>query len=515
MQWFLHAPKQPLTTSLLIVPVFQSDRAPKLPKECATVAPVLEMLWRRKELSGKQGEMMLLPTSLEHIHRLLLVGLGALKTLTDRDLQNALGAAFKTAGSKPINDCAVVVPSVRTNPGALASMLGIAAHRALYHFKKYKTEKKDATQSKQKKEPDHVITSITLVGVEARKQKIFQRELETVEILAPFLSAQRDWGNMPANECTPEFLASRAMDRAKSIKNLSVTVFDKEQIKKHGMGGLYGVSRGATEHPRFIILEYWGRAKQYKPFVFVGKGITFDSGGISIKPSEKMHEMKFDMLGAAAVINAMSAIASLKLPVNVVGLTPCTENVPSGEAYKPGDILRAMNGSTMEILNTDAEGRVILSDALSFAHSYAPSAVVDLATLTGAALVVLGHEGTPMVSNNDAVAAMVEKAGQRTNDRLWRLPLWQEFKEAVKSEIADVRNSTDGFGGGTITGAAFLEHFVRPLPWAHLDIAGTAWYTSPKPWMITGATDMGVQLLVEVAKQWKAVKKQETVNKKQ
>ncbi len=507
MKWLVHDPKKALKTALLIVPVFESIAVPKLPKELSSIAPTLELLWKRKELSGKKGELVSIPLHDVSIERVMVVGLGPTKELSDRNLQNALGAAFKNVGSKPIDECALFVPAIpRRTPRVLASLLGIATHRALYHFKQYKGTRVEQKQTAKKPEdPKHEIQSIALVGIATREIKSWISTLGEIETLAPFLKAQRDWGNMPANECTPEFLATKSLERAKTIKGLVVTVLDKQQIKDHKMGGIYAVSRGAFEHPRFIIAEYWGNNKKTKPFVFVGKGITFDSGGISLKPGDKMHEMKFDMLGAASVINAVSAIAALKLPVNVVALAPCTENIPGAEAYKPGDVIKTMDGSTIEVLNTDAEGRVILSDALSYAHRYQPSAVIDLATLTGAAVVVLGHEGTPMVGNNEGVMEMLQKASLLTQDRLWPLPLWEEYKEAVKSDVADLRNITDGFGAGTITAAAFLEHFARPLPWAHLDIAGTGWNTGPKPWMIAGATDIGVQLLVEVAKQWKPI----------
>ncbi len=509
MKWLFHDTRTPLKTSLLILPVLEGATTPKLPKELSSITPILELLWKRNEVTGKKGELVNMPLSHESIQRLMVVGLGSSKDLSDRTLQQSVGIAFKLAGAKAIDDCALVVPTaLRRTPRVLATLLSVAAHRALYHFKQYKgLREQEKRSTKKSQEPTHEIQTVTLVGVESRDQKSWTTTLNEIEILAPFLKAQRDWGNMPANVCTPEFIAARTLERSKTIKGLSVTVLNKEEIKEQKMGGIYAVSRGAFEHPRFIIAEYWGNNKKAKPFVFVGKGITFDSGGISLKPGDKMHEMKFDMLGAAAVINAVSAIAALKLPVNVVALAPCTENIPGAEAYKPGDIIKTMDGSTIEVLNTDAEGRVILSDALSYAHRYQPSAVIDLATLTGAAIVILGHEGTPMVGNDQRVMDILQKASLMTQDRLWPLPLWEEYKEAVKSDVADLRNITDGFGAGTITGGAFLEHFVRPLPWAHLDIAGTGWNTGAKPWMIAGATDVGVQLLVEVAKQWKAVKK--------
>jgi len=507
MKWTLLPNNAAVSTEALILPFYEDAAAPKLPsplqKEKALV-DMIELVWHRKEFSGKAKQMMIIPLNHPTIHRLMLVGLGTTKDQNDRTLMQLIGSAFKAISSKPIDECTVLIPSSpKRNSVTLATLLGIAVHRALYHFKRYKSK----DEKKEKDEKEHHVSEVKLLGLETRERTAWERTLREIETIAPLLTQQRDWGNIPSNECTPDFMAAQAKAMAKTNPRLTVTVMDKAEIKKSGMGALYGVGRGAGEHPRFIIMEYWGKGKSFKPFVFVGKGITFDTGGISLKPSEKMHEMKFDMLGAAAVLNATAAIAAMKLPVNIVALAPCTENVPGGESYKPGDVLKAYNGKTMEILNTDAEGRVILADALSWAHQYTPSAVVDLATLTGAALVVLGNEGTPIVSNAPAVATMVKKAAALTNDRVLELPLWDEFKEAIKSEVADVKNITDGFGGSVITAAAFLEFFVRPLPWVHLDIAGTGWYTQPKAWTVAGATDIGVHLLVEVAKQWKPVKK--------
>jgi leucyl aminopeptidase len=267
------------------------------------------------------------------------------------------------------------------------------------------------------------------------------------------------------------------------------------------MGALMGVAQGSHQPARLIVLEHKGGGAA-KPLVLVGKAITFDSGGISIKPAAGMDEMKTDMSGGAAVVGAMCAAAMLKLPINLVGIIPSTENLPGGGAYKPGDILKSMSGITIEVLNTDAEGRLILADGLAYAARYKPSAIIDLATLTGACVIALGSVNTGLMSNDDKLAAKLEAASAATSEKVWRLPLDDEYGDQIKSDIADIKN-IGGRGAGTITAAKFLEKFVKDTPWAHLDIAGTAWGEKAKPYCPKGATGVGVRLLAQLAKDWK------------
>jgi len=305
----------------------------------------------------------------------------------------------------------------------------------------------------------------------------------------------RDLGNTPSNDLVPKDFAEHARKAAKG-RNVAITVLDKKAIVRERMGGLLAVNRGATEEPRFVIAEYKGGKKGEKPVVLVGKGVTFDSGGISIKPAERMGDMKWDMMGAATVLGAVLAAADLKLPINVVGLTPLTENMPSGSAYKPGDIVTFRNGKTAEIDNTDAEGRVILADALDYAAKWKPQVIVDYATLTGAALVALGLEAAIVFTADDALAAELISAGERTDERIWRLPLWDDYKENIKSEWADVKN-TGGRYGGSINGAMFLKEFVpEGVPWAHLDIAPTAYFEREYAGYPVGATAFGVAMTI-------------------
>jgi leucyl aminopeptidase len=303
----------------------------------------------------------------------------------------------------------------------------------------------------------------------------------------------RELGNTPPCDMTPRLFAGRIEAEAKKRK-LKISVLDREAIAKERMGGLLAVSRGSQEEPRLVALEYRGGKSAEAPVALVGKGVTFDAGGISIKPAEKMGEMKWDMMGAATAVGTVLAAADLRLPVNLVAITPLTENLPSGSAYKPGDIVRFRSGKTAEIDNTDAEGRVILADALDYAKEWKPQAILDYATLTGAALVALGLEAAIVFTADDRLARELVSAGERTDERLWRLPLWDDYKENIKSDWADFKN-TGGRWGGSINGAMFLKEFVDPkTPWAHLDIAATANYEHEFAGYAPGATAFGVAL---------------------
>ena len=301
----------------------------------------------------------------------------------------------------------------------------------------------------------------------------------------------RDLGNLPGNMCTPTYIADQATELGKQ-HGLKVTVLDEPQMRQLGMGALLSVSRGSRQPPKFMILEYSGGKEGEAPIVLVGKGITFDAGGISIKPAANMDEMKFDMCGGAAVLGTLLAVAELKLPLNVIGLIPSCENLPDGDANKPGDIVKSMSGQTIEVLNTDAEGRLILCDALTYAERYKPAVVIDIATLTGACVVALGHHANGLFSNNEQLARELLTAGKYTYDRAWQLPLWDEYQKQLDSNFADMAN-VGGRDGGAITAASFLARYTRSFKWAHLDIAGTAWKTGKEK----GATGRPVPLLTQ------------------
>jgi leucyl aminopeptidase len=321
-----------------------------------------------------------------------------------------------------------------------------------------------------------------------------------VEIVTKAVFFARDMVSAPGNEMTPTAMAGEARKIA-ARKNVKLRVLDERKLKKIGMNALLGVAKGSAEPARFIILEYSGAAKADRPVALVGKGLTFDSGGISIKPAEKMEEMKSDMAGGAAVMGAIMAAADLKLPVNIVGLIPATENLPGGRAYKPGDILKSLSGKTIEIISTDAEGRLILADALTYAERFKPVAIIDLATLTGACVIALGDLAIGMLGTDKELKNKLRDAAEKTGERVWELPLWEDYHELIKSDVADFKN-TGGRPGGAITAAAFLSKFIGKSPWVHLDIAGPAWLTKDRSYIPKGATGIGVRLLVQFLKDW-------------
>ena len=307
--------------------------------------------------------------------------------------------------------------------------------------------------------------------------------------IAAGMSLTKDLGNLPGNICTPTYLAEQAVELGKQ-SGIKVTVLDRKQIEALGMNCFLAVAQGSKQPPKFIVMEYMGGKKGAAPVALVGKGVTFDTGGISIKPAPEMDEMKFDMCGAASVLGTMKAIAAMKLPLNVVGAIPATENMPGGNAIKPGDIVTTMSGQTVEILNTDAEGRLILCDALTYVERYKPAAVIDIATLTGAMVISLGHITTGVFANDDALAKEVTDAGDSAWDRAWHLPMFDDYQEQLKSNFADIPN-IGSRAGGSITAACFLSRFTKAYPWAHLDIAGTAWKSGAEK----GATGRPVALL--------------------
>ena len=308
------------------------------------------------------------------------------------------------------------------------------------------------------------------------------------------MNAAKYLGDMPANHCTPRIIETKTKALKKEFPVLKVSSLNEKEITKLGMGSYMSVAKGSNEPPRMIIIEYKGAATDVNPAVFVGKGITFDTGGISLKPSASMDEMKWDMCGAASVFGLMQTIARLKAKVNVVGIMACAENMPSSKATKPGDVVTSMSGQTIEILNTDAEGRLVLCDALTYVKKFKPSYVVDIATLTGACVVALGKHATGLMSNDQKLADKVLAAGENAGDRAWQLPLWDEYQSCTKTNFADLANIGGGREAGTVHAACFLSNFTQDYSWAHLDIAGTAWVTGPKK----GATGRPVPLLAEM-----------------
>ncbi|MES2663386.1 MAG: leucyl aminopeptidase [Pseudomonadota bacterium] len=354
-----------------------------------------------------------------------------------------------------------------------------------YTFDRYKTKSKTANTRKPK-----ALSSMTFC-FNKKLSLIDERSINAGEVIAAGMKLTKDLGNLPGNVCTPAYLAKTAKDLAKQNR-LKVTVIDQSQLEKMGAGAFVAVARGSREPGKLIILEYKGGSIQDKPYVLVGKGITFDTGGISIKPAGGMDEMKYDMCGAASVLGVMQVLSQLKPKINVIGVIAAAENMPDGNATRPGDIVTSLSGKTIEILNTDAEGRLVLCDALTYIGRYKPKIVIDIATLTGACIVALGHMASGLLSNNNGLASDLLKSGESILDPAWQLPLWKSYRKFMESPFADLANISSGKGAGTITAASFLSHFTEDYVWAHLDVAGTAWENRK-----SGATGRPVPLLCE------------------
>ncbi len=430
--------------------------------------------------------------------RIILVGLGKKKDFSRETLRGAYSRAAQSIRKLNLKTFYAAgdwdgAAAVNLDVGAATEAMVEGAMLGLYQFNAFKTVDRD-----QIREVDEFVI------VEDRDEVFEQVKAaaKTAELIAQRVNQIRDLVSHPGNEMTPKDLAQAALDLADFSKKLKTTVLEVKEMQELGMNALLGVAKGSDEPPRFIIMEYRGAGEEEPPIVLVGKGLTFDSGGISLKPADKMDEMKSDMSGAAAVIGAIRAAADLALPRNIIALAPAVENLPSGKAYKPGDILKSMSGQTIEVVNTDAEGRIILADALFYAQRYQPQAVIDLATLTGACVVALGEHAAGMMGNNDELKQKIKAAAEVTAERVWELPLWDEYQEMIKSDVADHKNSA-GRGGGTITAGAFLSKFVGSYPWAHLDIAGTAWLGKDKPYIPKGASGFGVRLLVQMLREWR------------
>ncbi len=473
-------------TGCVIVGVHEGRRlsAPAQELDRAAKGFLTDVL-RRGDHDGRPGTSLLLhgvpgvPAD-----RILLVGVGKEREFDESAYRKAVDTAVKVLRTTGATDCAFYLTdlAVRRRDTAFKveqAVLGVM--EGLYRFDRMKSKPPEAKRALRK-----VVLHV------ARRSDIAPGEQAAARAhaVAEGVRLARDLGNLPANVCTPSYLADEARELAKH-HGLACDILDEHDIEKLGMGAFLAVARGSRQPPRLIVLEHRGAGKTGEaPVVLVGKGVTFDTGGISLKPAVEMDEMKFDMCGAASVLGTMKAVALLKLPLNVVGLVPATENMPGGNAVKPGDIVTTMSGKTVEILNTDAEGRLILCDALTYAERYKPAAVVDVATLTGAMVIALGHVATGLFANSDALARELVQAGEAAWDRAWHLPLWADYQEGLKSNFADIPN-IGSRAGGAITAACFLERFAKAYAWAHLDIAGTAWKSGGEK----GATGRPVALL--------------------
>jgi len=476
-------------TSLLVIGVFEGDQDFPHSKDLdPSVSSSIRETLENKEFRGIFGSSIVVYTlGKGSMKKIILLGLGKREKFIDESARICAAKATQKAQELGIKEFSMLQFS-NLDDGLVEAMTeGIAL--ALYSFDKYK----------ETKEPASKIEEVTiLINSDSLR---FQSVVEKANILVEAVNFARDIGNLPPNDCPPAHLASIAVSLAQDY-GIKARIMDRYELENMGMGGIVAVGKGSNNPPKLIVLEYTGAYDaQQKPYLLVGKAVTFDTGGISIKPSEKMDEMKFDKCGGCTVLAIIRAIASMKLAVNVVGIVPSVENMPSATSYRPGDIIRMYNGKSVEVLNTDAEGRMILADAIAYGiATYGPKAVIDLATLTGAAIIALGANVAALIGNNKQLIDRLRKLSDKMGEKMWELPLYDEYHEQIRSHYADIKN-IGGRPGGAITAAAFLSNFVNDVPWVHIDIAGTAWTqegTHEKSYNHRGATGFGVRTLVKL-----------------
>ncbi|MBA4447342.1 MAG: leucyl aminopeptidase [Nitrosopumilaceae archaeon] len=462
----------------------KSDKVLGLPKlDAKTSFAVNQSL---KDIEGKAGKLSIIPsTGKKQFQRILIAGIGRKEDITKDTFRQISGRIAQKARELKLKEFSIIVPPTFVMDQISSSAQIVeGAKMALYKFEKFKAEKEENS-------PDLTI-------IVSKSNNVLQ-SIKTAEVVADGAIFTKSIANLPPNECTPSVLA----DFAKTIsKNkMKCKIISKPELKKKGFGGITAVGQGSKNEPKLIILEHNKGSKNEKPIVLVGKAVTFDTGGISLKPGANMDEMKFDKCGGCTVLGIMKAVSELKLPINVIGIVPSVENMPGGESYRPGDIIKLYSGKTAEILNTDAEGRLILADALTYGEKhYSPKAIIDFATLTGACIIALGTNVAGMVSNDEKLSKKIFEASKNTTEQIWELPLNQEFMDMIKSDVADMKNMGIGRAAGTITAAAFLRNAIENTPWTHLDIAGVAWTqiaTKEKSYNPKGATGFGVRLILD------------------
>lgn len=470
-------------TACLVLPVFGAKKTSA--HATGELGKLVANLQKRGDIAGKPGDSLLLPhADAIAADRLLLVGAGDGTALTRIQYLTLLNNIADHLHKMRVKDAVLMLDEICVQDRSNTWCVEIAARQfsnSNYRFDTLKSDKKSTSMQK-----------LVFHNSDKKQQKTVEHALATGLAVASGMALARELGNLPGNVCTPTYLANQAQQLARGKKNLSVKILDEKQMRELKMGSLLSVSAGSDEPAKLVILDYKGGAKNAKPVVLVGKGITFDTGGISLKPGGGMEEMKFDMCGAASVIGVMQTITELQLPLNVIGMLVCAENMPSGRATKPGDIVTSMSGKTIEVINTDAEGRLVLCDALTYAERFKPAAVIDIATLTGACVIALGNHASGLYSNRDELGEQLFNAGIQAEDKAWRMPLWEEYQQQLKSPYADVAN-VGGRNAGSVTAACFLARFTEKYSWAHLDIAGTAWNSSGNK----GATGRPVPLLVK------------------
>jgi len=473
------------TDCLVITLGSDAEDNPTLQSIDEATGGLVSRLKKSGDIKNTIGSSLLInePTGLA-ADRLLLLGCSK-NTLNEQSFLELTSGLAKKLTTLPINTACVSLDGLQVesrDEAWQAQHLSRQLEESSYLFNPFKSKEKKTTSLKK----------ITLVTASRKVLDTLKKKLNVGRAIANGVNSARELGDLPGNICTPSYLANQARTLSKKHPKLSCKVLNEKQMKVLGMNALLSVTAGTDEPAKMVILEYRGGKPSEKPIVLVGKGVTFDSGGISLKPGAAMDEMKYDMCGAASVLGTFTTLVETELPINVVGIIPTVENMPSGTATKPGDIVKSMSGQTIEVLNTDAEGRLILCDALTYAGRYKPKSVIDIATLTGACVMALGSHASGVLSNDDALAAQLETAGQTSGDRVWRLPLWSEYDKQLKSNFADMAN-IGGRSAGTITAACFLGRFTKNYQWAHLDIAGTAWNSGDNK----GATGRPVPLLTQ------------------
>jgi leucyl aminopeptidase len=474
-------------TGALVVPVFTSGELSEAAKAVdGTLGGAISDVLSSGEIKGKLGDCALVHAKDQPFHRVLVVGLGDKATFEAMNLAKYAGTAIRYLGRRNVAEIAIALPE-HAAQSATASVAFAAEGAISGAF--------DTTIYQEKPDKTIAVQTVTILTGDL-DAKNAQAGLSRGVAVGEAVNFARRLAVTPANDMTPVILASEATKAAKEA-SVDIEVWDEKRIADEKMGSFLSVAAGSAQPPRFIIMRYNGDPGSKELLALVGKGITFDTGGISLKPPERMEEMKYDMSGGAAVIATMCALGALKPKLNVVGLVPATENMPGGKATKPGDIVRAMNGRTIEVINTDAEGRLILADALCYANKLGATKIVDAATLTGACVIALGHAATAAVSNDEAFVQSFLAAAKSTGERYWQMPLYDDYASAMKSDIADLKN-TGGRPAGTLTAAAFLKSFVDATPWLHLDIAGTAYLDSESSWQAKGPTGTPVRAFVSL-----------------
>ena len=474
-------------TQLLALGIFEREPELRFKGLESNVSSVINEIVENNEFTGSFGSIYLLPTFRKiSAKRIMLIGLGKKEKYSNESARIIAGKISLKVQELGLKEFSLLPFSILDEGLAEAILEGICL--SVYKFNKYKSEPSKLSE----------LSDVTIL-VDADDQDM-QSVLNKSSLIVDAVHFSRDLCNLPPNECPPAELARVAMAIADE-HNLKVRIIERYEMESLGLNGIISVGKGSNNQSKLIILEYRGASEDQKPYLFVGKAVTFDTGGISLKPGDKMDEMKFDKCGGCTVLAVIRGAAALRLPVNIIAMVPSVENMPSGSSYRPGDIIKMYNGKTVEVANTDAEGRIILADSIAFGiKNYDPRAVIDIATLTGAAIIALGANVAAAIGNDTSLMDKLKKVSEKTAEKLWELPLYEEFHDQIKSQVADIKN-IGGRQGGAITAAAFLANFVADRPWIHLDIAGTAWTqegTYERSYNPKGATGYGVRTLIKL-----------------